>query len=98
MNDEPASVTASRQLAADSHERPRRIRGRRPENPVGQRGSGEAGSVTAARRAIRPLGRPAAEHLDVTGSAADPAAAEWRLDRAHPAPDAGEDERFRETS
>lgn len=76
---EPASVTAARQLAADSRAGRRPVRRRLPER-------------TAGLPAIRSLGRPVAEHPDVTGSAVDPARPAWRLDRAAAAGDAGLDE------
>ncbi len=78
---EPASVTASRQLAADSRDRRPGVPARVP--PVVRRTRG----TTAGRPAIRPLGRPVPEHPDETGPADDPAAAEWRVGRAPPAGD-----------
>ncbi len=88
---EPASVTASRQLAADSRDRERQVR--RPQAaPPGQRRSRETAAGTAARPTIRPLGRPAAEHLDVTASPDDGAAAGWRLGRTRPVGDVGRNE------
>ncbi len=60
---EPASVTAARQLAADSRDRRRRLLPRAPG--VRPFARGDRGT-TAGRPTIRPLGRPGAEHPDVT--------------------------------
>ena len=57
---EPASVTASRQLATDSRDRGRQVRRRPPAARAGRPGD----TGTAGRPTIRPLGRPTAEHLD----------------------------------
>ncbi len=65
---EPASVTASRQLAADSRDRRRRV----------------ARGPAAGRPAIRPLGRPGAGHPDGTAAADDPASDGERLGRDRP--------------
>lgn len=81
---EPASVTAARQLAADSGARDRQNERRTPESPVRRRGAGTTAARRAAGRAIRPLGRPTVDHLDPLVSAGDPAPEEWRLARARP--------------
>jgi hypothetical protein len=66
---EPASVTASRQLAADSRDRRRRL------PPEVHRSARRSRGTTAGRPAIRPLGRPGADHPE------GPAAADERRDR-----------------
>ena len=60
---EPASVTASRQLAADSRDRRRRV------PPEAHRSARRSRGTTAGRPAIRPLGRPGAGHPDETAAA-----------------------------
>jgi hypothetical protein len=76
---EPASVTASRQLAADSRDRRRRVP-RGPAEGFAHRSRGTA----AGRPAIRPLGRPGADHPDGTATADDPTSDGWRLWRDRP--------------
>ena len=79
---EPASVTASRQLAEDARDRRRHV----PPGPSEVRHvARRARGATAGPASIRPLGRPVAEHLDAIGSADDLPAAGWRLGRAAPA-------------
>jgi hypothetical protein len=91
IDPEPASVTASRQLAADSRDRRRRV-----SVVAGEpRGTTRRIRQTPARAAIRPLGRSGAEHLDGAGAVDDGAAAERRLGRDPRAEDAGRDERRR---
>jgi hypothetical protein len=89
---EPASVTASRQLAADSRDR------RRSVSVVagGPRGTTRRIRRTPARAAIRPLGRSGSE-LDGAGAVDDGAAAERRPGRDPRAENAERDER-RESS
>ncbi len=75
---EPASVTASRQLAADSRDRRRRV------PPEVHRSARRSRGTTVGRPAIRPLGRPGADHPDGPAAADDPASDGERLGRDRP--------------
>jgi hypothetical protein len=75
---EPASVTASRQLATDSRDRRRRV------PAEGERIARRSRRTAAGRPAIRPLGRPGAEHPDGTAAADDPTSDDRRLGRDRP--------------